>query len=317
MTLNGATQFSVRNDAQPCFHLRSLPYHLKAWLASDPTVEKGSRQPDIARYQEDLQTLREFKSNLLDPHRIQCLQQIYDRVIAQFRNYRPILTDIKHEYDLCIAALFNIVEEKVYIRSKCQKLMCENGSEEEFDHLRSLLVHLTFRKQMIEKENAELKKTCEEEETKFLTTLGRSFVQNVSSDVFSDKQIHILRSKDRWASVDKWMREKAADEDIFKELLTKFEANPDFYQTLLESEDLADIYQPKESPEMRKINAEIEEQHKIMQERKKELADLKTRQRGAQGELKSVFEQIEHIEVLIEVAQSRLAAVDRENRSDE
>ena len=52
--------------------------------------------------------------------------QVFDRLISEFKQYGPILAQIKRAYDYTLSQRFTNEEEVRFLRAKVQKLMAQN-----------------------------------------------------------------------------------------------------------------------------------------------------------------------------------------------
>ncbi|KAI8820538.1 uncharacterized protein EV422DRAFT_74670 [Fimicolochytrium jonesii] len=178
---------------------------------------------DIAQ---KLATLKQYgtAAEALDPLRVESLQNVFETTINEYTvTFAPLLREIKREYDLVIAAHISQKAEKAYLRTKIQTLLCEIGSEQQADDLRSTLVKQTLWNQLIEKENDRLRENLEEEDTQFLLRLAHKCVESPPGTQQSDRQRHLLRHKEGWSTVLKWMTEYSLHDVVLRELLEKIE----------------------------------------------------------------------------------------------
>ncbi|KAI8908623.1 hypothetical protein DFJ77DRAFT_124920 [Powellomyces hirtus] len=192
------------------------------------TYESHFRLPRTPAYKLDAEqpvtTLLKHDAHVLDPLRLDTLHASFEQLAEKFRTFRPLLVDIKREYDLVIAALLNLTQEKAFLRSKIQNLICEVGSEQQLDQLRSALIQLTFRNSMVAEENEELKQNAESEEVNFLLNLARLCAPPPLKGP-EDKQRSIIRLKERWDRVERWINNRANEEPLLKDLGARLAAD--------------------------------------------------------------------------------------------
>ncbi|KAI9104826.1 hypothetical protein DFS34DRAFT_214836 [Phlyctochytrium arcticum] len=294
----GQCAFPTRPPSRSYFYLRPIPKSLRNSLfPQDKNASKSDLSPEA-----NLATLKVWSSgDLMDPARLEILQDTFDQVIGRFASFSGLLTEIKNEYGLVLAALQNMTDEKRYLRAKLSKLVCENGSQQSLDSFRSLLIQLSFRKEMIERENAVLIQTDLDESKQFVALLGRHFPTTLPGDIAWDKQRH-LRLKDRWEWIVKFAETKQS-EPVMKDLYQRLIAQEDMYQAVLDQDDLSDLISATASttsPQLKRIQAEIEEQYRQIQESQMSLAEVKRSQGKVEEELMRVYGEVECVEVLLE-----------------
>ncbi|KAI8593981.1 hypothetical protein BDZ88DRAFT_402173 [Geranomyces variabilis] len=248
--------------------------------------------------------LRRDDHNVLALERLETLQGSFGELAEKFRTFRPLLFEIKREYDLVIAALLNITAEKTYLRSKVQSLICEVGSEQQLDQLRSTLVQLTYRNTMVEAENEELKQTQEEDEVAFLLNLARVCAPATPKGP-EDKQRSMIRLKERWDRVERWINDRAHEEPLLKSLGERLTSNPERYQSVVDRDALTEMVFPDSHQEAKQA-----EQHALkeqLESEQKQLRDIQAQRKAINAELAELNEKIENLEVLTDLARSRLA----------
>ncbi|KAJ3015265.1 hypothetical protein HKX48_004691 [Thoreauomyces humboldtii] len=256
-------------------------------------------------------------SNVLSPLRLELLRNTFESTVDQFRNFRPLLVDIKREYDRTIDALVNLTQEKTYLRSKIQTLICENGSEEQLDHLRGKLVQLSFRNSMVVEENDVLKQSEEDEELNFLLGLARACPAS-PTDTLDEKQRTILRQKERWDRVERFMQVQGTQEPLFHDLRDRIAEHPERFRNLVEKDSLTDMINRQESPPpppsivvssettASSPTSELDIQREMLETNTRLLASLVS-QTEAEGEnLRELVDKIEELKVRTELARSRI-----------
>ncbi|ORY30458.1 hypothetical protein BCR33DRAFT_792578 [Rhizoclosmatium globosum] len=74
-----------------------------------------------------------------DMKRLQVYRYVFDRIIADFKHYGPILAEIKSEYDSFIGSYSLDQNELVFLRNKVRKLLAQTPAEQENEFLNSEL----------------------------------------------------------------------------------------------------------------------------------------------------------------------------------
>ncbi|KAJ3030684.1 hypothetical protein HK097_005603, partial [Rhizophlyctis rosea] len=194
------------------FHLRRRKRGL---FDADGVLRREGVEELERGVRDELQTLNPTD---LSPHRIATLMNCFERVISHFTTHSSLLSDIKQEYTLLLTSLHNLHSESAYLRTKIQGLLSENGSERMIDEERTKILELSFRIEMLRKENVELERLFIGEEEQYVLSLAEAYRKDVRNA--SDEKTRItLQHQGRWNYIEDWLEKGAAKEPIIRETL--------------------------------------------------------------------------------------------------
>ncbi|KAJ3038305.1 hypothetical protein HDV00_000816 [Rhizophlyctis rosea] len=274
---------------------------------ADQACPSGTAEA-LARYvHHELERIRNISHlRLLDLRRIETLSDCFDRVLGHFTSHAPILSDIKQEYTQVLDALANLHHERTYLNSKAQALLSEAGTERMIDEERTKILELSFRIEMLKKENAELERLFLSEEEQYILSLAEAYRKDVRNAP-DEKSRMALQHQGRWGYIEDWLEKGATGEPVIRETLYSMRKTPERIEAILEKED-SKFSEVMESPEVKRIKAEIEEQNRTRLSRQQEMSSIQQRMQGTEEAVKSMVQRIEEVEILLDVVRGRAQA---------
>ncbi|KAI8585477.1 hypothetical protein BDZ88DRAFT_21657 [Geranomyces variabilis] len=127
------------------------------WMSAPKRFAKADQLEKVYAFLErELAALNAPESGP-DFRRLQVYAAVWEKVIAQFKLYGPVLAEIKNEYDKTIANFHNDQRELNFLRTKVQSLLAQNENRLLIKYERRKTKALEAKYAALEAENEELK----------------------------------------------------------------------------------------------------------------------------------------------------------------
>ncbi|KAJ3188064.1 hypothetical protein HK101_009234 [Irineochytrium annulatum] len=227
------------------FHLPDIAHKSrllaqKLKISDDTFVEDGASLRHASVQNRAIANLRQHQlefaktGNALDVRRLEALNVIFDDVISNLTTLRPLLSEVQREYHAVIESICNMEKEKGFLRTKIQKLVCDNGTEEMLKQESAKVAHLTARLEVTQTTNAKsvnennwsvgsvtnvpsrLKTQIKEEEQGFVNYVGEIFLRELNS-IADETQRMSMKFKGRKVFISEWLLTESKKVPIFEE----------------------------------------------------------------------------------------------------
>ncbi|KAI8615617.1 hypothetical protein BC830DRAFT_1121667 [Chytriomyces sp. MP71] len=203
------------------------------------------RDCEHRHFLDSLQT-RVHQASCLPPYqKIEVLGKVLNLVVSRFTTHKPLLAEIKREYDLVLLSIYNHKREKEYLRGKIQKLICELGTPAMLSAELAKVMDLSYRLDAIKSVNDRLKKKHEKHDLGFIEYLGCLFEQELD-EMQDETQKMGLKFRGKKAFINDWLNANGEKHDLLRQLQATFERGQ--YDDLDEMEKI-DIREEEEIPD--------------------------------------------------------------------
>ncbi|KAJ3136146.1 hypothetical protein HK100_002072 [Physocladia obscura] len=191
--------------------------------------------------------------------RIQLLDKVFNLVISRLTTYQILVAEIKREYDLIIRSASNHIDEKEYLCSKIQKLICETGTPEMLQNELSKVTSLSYQLKAVSVVNERLKQQHERYDVLFIQHLSSLFLKELA-EIRDENQKMNFKFKGKRVFINDWFATKGGDDTIFKELGRKYK-NDEFQKLTRddENDDLSDC-DPIEKEQLKDTMKSLQQQ---------------------------------------------------------
>lgn len=95
------------------FKSKFTPSEDELSLTVDELEDYYNKVPFLIYFKTFRESFCKNDENLLEPKRLEALNNIFEKVVLSFAAYRPILSDIQREYSLVFQSIINAFNEKV------------------------------------------------------------------------------------------------------------------------------------------------------------------------------------------------------------
>ncbi|KAJ3255478.1 hypothetical protein HDU77_003673 [Chytriomyces hyalinus] len=197
---------------------RALLERLEITKDTDNPIESDNREflDDMMR------RISNAKKEPTTPSRIESLDKVFNLIISRFTSHKLLLAEVKREYDLILGSLTNHANEKEYLRSKIQKLICEVGTPEMLNMELGRVMALSFRLDAVQSVNDGLKREHDDQDMVFIKTLGELFEEELEGTSNETHKMS-LKFKGKKTYISDWFTANSAKSDLLQCLAKKFE----------------------------------------------------------------------------------------------
>ncbi|KAI8828610.1 hypothetical protein BJ741DRAFT_625829 [Chytriomyces cf. hyalinus JEL632] len=196
---------------------RALLERLEITKDTDNPIESDNREflDDMMR------RISNAKKEPTTPSRIESLDKVFNLIISRFTSHKLLLAEVKREYDLILGSLTNHANEKEYLRSKIQKLICEVGTPEMLNMELGRVMALSFRLDAVQSVNDGLKREHDDQDMVFIKTLGELFEEELEGTSNETHKMS-LKFKGKKAYISDWFTANSTKSDLLQCLAKKF-----------------------------------------------------------------------------------------------
>ncbi|RKO90739.1 hypothetical protein BDK51DRAFT_28174, partial [Blyttiomyces helicus] len=113
-----------------------------------------------------------------------------------------------------------------------------------------------------------------------------------------EKRRVYLAYQGRWGFIEDWLLKKAHRFPVFQQLVDDIKANPTYYKTFFDISEEEPSF--ADSPEMKKIKGEMDENKRQAKLLEKELSNTSEKRAFIQHELEAISEKVQGIKILLE-----------------
>ncbi|KAJ2994046.1 hypothetical protein HDV02_001899 [Globomyces sp. JEL0801] len=181
----------------------------------------------LEKFKKEYKEVYENSDNLFDSVRLDTLNDCFTSIIESTTTFKPLLAAIHNEYLLIIISLINKMEEKKFLRTKVQHLICNLATGEQLRSQQDILRKLTSEYE----HHLKTKKLLEEKhraiELQFFETITKLYDKEVQKwvDLKNEKKRNEFWMLGRWNFAKDWLMERAEADSTLKDLATKINEN--------------------------------------------------------------------------------------------
>ncbi|KAI8900112.1 hypothetical protein BC833DRAFT_656525 [Globomyces pollinis-pini] len=259
----------------------------------------------LEKFKKEYKEVYENSDNLFDSVRLDTLNDCFTSIIESTTTFKPLLAAIHNEYLLIIISLINKMEEKKFLRTKVQHLICNLATGEQLRSQQDILRKLTSEYE----HHLKTKKLLEEKhraiELQFFETITKLYDKEVQKwvDLKNEKKRNEFWMLGRWNFAKDWLMERAEADSTLKDLATKINENPESFRKII-SEEEEILPRDFDSVDIRRLKIHVDDQRKASKSFQREMDHLGKKQTTLVTNLKIIEAKIKDVQELINVKQS-------------